>query len=223
MQRDSRAGYRDQCARMEDLRAVVRDFGGLAMMQLRNQPRVGDGPWIGGQDAGHVLPQHDPPGPERARQDRRGEIRSAATERGDAAVRRTPDETGDDHDRAGLQQRRHHGARPHRRLIELRRRAAVLAVGLHDLGRVDARHAPLEAPDGGRQQPGRDTLTASHQRVLAAQSQMSDRIDRRTDVAIFTSGVIDRVRQLAMRLPAAEKVTRRLLMLARERVCGSRR
>ena len=59
VQRDSRAGDRDQRARMEDLRAVVRDFGGLAMMQLRNQPRIGDDAWIGGQDAGHVLPQHD--------------------------------------------------------------------------------------------------------------------------------------------------------------------
>ncbi len=122
-----------------------------------------------------------------------------------------------------LTQRRNHCACPRRRLIELRRRAAVLAVGLHDLDRIDARHAPPEAPDGGRQQQGRDALAASHQRVLAAQPKVSDRIDRRTDVAILTSGVIDRVRQLAKRLAAAEKHPRRLLMLARERVRGCRR
>ena len=99
----------------------------------------------------------------------------------------------------------------------------MLAVGFHDLDRIDARHAPLAAPDGGRQQLGRDALAARHQRVLAARSKMSDRIDRRADVAIFTSGLIDRRRQLAKRLPAAEKHPRRLLMLARERVCGGRR
>ena len=59
VQRDPRAGDRDQRARMQDLGAVVGDFGRFAMMQLRNQAGVGDEPRIGGQDAGHVLPADD--------------------------------------------------------------------------------------------------------------------------------------------------------------------
>ena len=59
VQHDPRAGDRDERARVQHLGAVVRDFRRLAMVQLRDEPRVGHQPRIGGQDAGHVLPQHD--------------------------------------------------------------------------------------------------------------------------------------------------------------------
>ena len=48
---DARAGDRDERARVQHLRAVVRDLARLAMVQLRNQARVGHEPWVGGQDA----------------------------------------------------------------------------------------------------------------------------------------------------------------------------
>ena len=67
---------------------------------------------------------------------------------------------------------------------------------------------------------GGDALTAGHQRVLAAQSKVPDRIDRRADVAILTSGLINRVRELAQGFAKSEKLACRVLMLARERIRG---
>ena len=44
---------------MQHLRAVVRDLGRLAMMQMRDQACIRHEPWIGGQDAGHIFPEND--------------------------------------------------------------------------------------------------------------------------------------------------------------------
>ena len=85
--RDARAGNRNQRARMQHLGAVVRHFGGLAMMQLRDHARIGHQPRIRGHDAGHVFPQHHLRRAQRSRQQRRGEIGAAAAQRRHAAVR----------------------------------------------------------------------------------------------------------------------------------------
>ena len=84
---------------MQDLGAVVRDLGRLAVMELRDEPRVGDEARIGGQDARHVLPQHDALGAERAREQRRRQVGAAAAERRHAAVRGLADEARGNGDR----------------------------------------------------------------------------------------------------------------------------
>ena len=83
-------------ARVQHLGAVMRDLRRLAVVQLRNEPGVGHEPGIGGEDAGHVLPEHDAPRAERWREQSRGQIRAAASERDDAAVGCRTDEAGHD-------------------------------------------------------------------------------------------------------------------------------
>ena len=61
MEGDGGAGDWDQRARMQHLGAVVRHLGGFAVVQLRNEAGVRDDPRVGGQNAGHVLPQHHRP------------------------------------------------------------------------------------------------------------------------------------------------------------------
>ena len=65
-QGDAAAVEGDEGARVQDLGPEVRDLGRLAVVQLREKARVGDGSRIGGEDAGHVLPEHDARGAERA-------------------------------------------------------------------------------------------------------------------------------------------------------------
>ena len=64
------------------------------MMQLRNHARIGHQPRIRGEDAGHVLPQHDMTRAKRSRQQGGGQVRAAAAERREAAVGRAADEAG---------------------------------------------------------------------------------------------------------------------------------
>ena len=87
---------------MEHLGAVVRDLGRLTVMELRDEACVGHEPRIGSQDPRDVLPQHDAPRTERAREERRRQIGSAAAERRHASIRRLADEAGDDRERAGV-------------------------------------------------------------------------------------------------------------------------
>ena len=137
MQHDARAGDRDERARMQHLGAVVRDLRRFAMVQLRNQPRVRHEPRIRGQDAAHVLPQHDLARAQRPGQQRRRQIRSAAAERRRAAVRRLADEAGHDRRGAGGEQRAQRAPGAPAGLRQVGRGAAVLAVGRDDLAGVD--------------------------------------------------------------------------------------
>ena len=137
----------------------MRDFGGLLVVQLRDQPRVGHQPRVGGEDPGHVLPQRHDLGAQRAREQRGGEVGAAAAERGDAAVGGPADEARHDRHPAGGQVRPQHLASGQaRRRAKLRTGAAVVAVGDHDLGRVDVDGPAAGAGDGGGQQRGRQAF-----------------------------------------------------------------
>ena len=160
---------------MQHLGAVVRDLGRFAMVELRNQPRVGHEPRIGGEDAGHVLPEHDALGAERAREERRRQIRAAAAERRHAAVRRLADEAGHDGNRPCRERAAASGAgRDAPWLGEVRRRAAVLPVGDDDLGRIDVggRAAALgpAPPRGSRRHP----LAARDEQVARARREVAE-------------------------------------------------
>ena len=135
---------------MEHLGAVVRHLGRLAVMQLRDEPCVGHQARIGREDARDVLPQHDAPGAERAREQRRRQVRPAAAERRHAAVRCLPDEAGDDGDRAGRHERADAPPGEPRRGREVGRGAAVMAVGDDDLGGIDIGRAPAPAGSAPR-------------------------------------------------------------------------
>jgi hypothetical protein len=74
VQDDARAGDWDQGARMKYLGAVMRDLGGLTMVEPRQEACIGHQSRIGGQDAGDILPQHDVPSAQRAAEQRGGQI-----------------------------------------------------------------------------------------------------------------------------------------------------
>ena len=94
LDRDRRAGQRNQRAGMQDLGAKVRHLGGFAPVELGNHPRVRHHARIRGEDAGHVFPQHHAARPQAAADERCGQIRSAAAHGGHAAIGCRADETG---------------------------------------------------------------------------------------------------------------------------------
>jgi hypothetical protein len=145
VQRDARTGDRDERTRVQDLGAVVRDLGRLPMMELRDEPRVGDEPRIGGQDSRDVLPQHDALGAEGARQQGGRQVGAPAAERRDAAIRRPPDEAGDHGSRARTDERSYALTRQPSGGREVGRGAAVVVVGDDNVHGVKVRRAPPRA------------------------------------------------------------------------------
>ena len=125
----------DERARVQDLGAEVGDLRRLAVVHLREQPRVGHRSRVGGQDPGHVLPQHDARRAERAGEKRRGQVGAAAAERRDGAVGARADEAGHDRGHAALQERSEEPPRVLSRGGEVGCGAAVVAVGHDDLRR----------------------------------------------------------------------------------------
>ena len=95
----------DEGARVQDLGAEVGDLRRLAVVHLREEARVGHRAGVGGEDPGHVLPEHDARGAERAGEQRRGEVGAAAAEGRDGAVGAGAEEAGHDRGDAALQER----------------------------------------------------------------------------------------------------------------------
>ena len=170
---------------MEHLGAVVRDLGRLAVMQLRDEPRVGHEARIGGQDARHVLPQHDAPGAERAREQRRRQVGAPAAERRHAAVRRLADEAGDDGDRAGRHERADAPPREARRGREVGCGTAVVAVGDDDLGGIDIGGAPARAGQRRGDDLRRHPLSARDEQVARAWGEVPEHADRDAELAVL--------------------------------------
>ena len=141
MQRDAGAHERNERARVQHLGAVVGDFGGFLVVQGRNHAGVGHEPGIGRQDAGHVLPEHDARGAERAAEHGGRQVGSAAAERGGAAVGGAADEARHDGHGAVGHERPQYPARRASGVGQVRRGAAVVVVGLHDGERVDGPRA----------------------------------------------------------------------------------
>ena len=109
--RDRALEDRNERARVQYLRAVVGELRGLAYVDLRDHARVRHDPGVRREQARHVLPERDLPGPEHPGEQRGGEIRAAAPERGHLAVGRRPQEPGDDRHRVARQEGREDAAR----------------------------------------------------------------------------------------------------------------
>src|SRR5207247_1328157 len=130
----------------------------LAHVHLRHDPRVGDDPRVGRQQAGHVLPERHLARAQHARQERGGQVRAAAPEGGDLTVRRRAQEPRDHGHRATRQ----HGFERFPRAAlgerEIGRRASERAVGLHDLHRVHVARRAAGRRERFREQARREPL-----------------------------------------------------------------
>ena len=160
---------------MQHFRAVVSQFGGLAIGDLAQHARFGHKTRIGRHDAVDIGPDPQFGGVERCRQNRRREIRSAAAESGGPPVGGRAIESGD-HGKYALHQQR---AQALARLLpggfHDRRSVAVDGVGDDGVGGVE-RHCPHafrfeERRDQQRGEPlaDRDGLIDRARRALAQQ------------------------------------------------------
>jgi hypothetical protein len=102
---DSPPRLRNQRPRVEHLGAVVGQLGRLAGVELRDDPRVGHHPRIGGEQTRHVLPERDPLRAEGAAEQRGGEVGAPPAQRRELAFGRRADEAGHHRDDAPLEQR----------------------------------------------------------------------------------------------------------------------
>jgi hypothetical protein len=165
---------------MEHFGAVVGELRGFPRVQLGNHPRVRHDARIGGQEAGHVLPQGDPTRAQRPGQQRRREIGAAATQRREVALERGAQEAGHDRYDAARQQRRQHPSRRSIGARVVRRGMAEVPVGAHDLGGIHV----LRPYPGGAERRGhepraeplaaRDDEIAGPRRELAEESETPD-------------------------------------------------
>jgi hypothetical protein len=89
---------------MQDLRAVERELARLAIVQLGEESRARDAFRIGCQEPVDLFPQRDAARVDAARQNGRGEIRSAAAERDHFVVGAASEVAGHDDDAAGVEE-----------------------------------------------------------------------------------------------------------------------
>jgi hypothetical protein len=134
---------------MQHLCAQRREDSGLACADLRHEPRVGDGSWIGGEYSRHILPEHNLPRVEHAREQRGRQIRTATTERHDVARETATDESRDDRDEIPRQQRLEDVGRCASHALDVGRCVAVPAVGMDDAACVDGGDARASCFDCG--------------------------------------------------------------------------
>ena len=104
---------------------------------------------IRGVDAVHVGPDHEFVGIDDVSDDGAGKIRAVAAERGDAAVGSCADETGDDRNDAGLEQRRKNSAAAAACLLELRLGVAEGVAGEHEFRGSDGNRRDAGAFERG--------------------------------------------------------------------------
>ncbi len=114
----------DEGARVQDLRPEVGHLGGLAVVELRDEARVGDARGIGGEDSRHVLPEHDA-ARRRGQRARSVAVRSVPPRPRvvDAAVGRRPRKPGT----TGMTPRRSSGRRSRRARRRVTARSGVAA------------------------------------------------------------------------------------------------
>jgi hypothetical protein len=217
---DASAGDRDQRAWVQDFRAVVRDFAGLAMVQLRNQPGIGHQPRISGQDAGDVFPQHHPPGVQCPGKEGRGQIGAAPPHRRDAAIGGAADEAGDDDDGAGgeLRAQQPAGAAGGFRLIG-GRRSVVLVSGDH-IECVDIQRPPAGTAEGRRENLRGHALAAGDQPIAGARRQIVEQAHGGAQIAILPGRRIDQGEQLAPDRPRRNQRAYHFAVSAQERRGG---
>ena len=128
LQDDPGSGDRNERTRVQHLRTVVRHFGGFTMVQLRDEARVANDTGIGREDARNVFPEDDAPRSERSAEQRRRQIRTAAAERGDAAVGCASDESRYHGNRSLREKRSNQTARIASGFREVGSRGSMLAI-----------------------------------------------------------------------------------------------
>ena len=219
MHHDLRARQGDERARVQDLRAVVRRFGRLSMMELGNQPGVGHHLGIGGQDAGHVLPQHDARGAEGAGDQCRRQVRSSSSERRHARVGCLADEPWHDGHDAVRDERAQDALREAGRLVHQRARAAVLPVGANELPGIDVRRAATTGEHGGENGRRRPFATRDEQ-VARVGRQPAERRRRAAELEELARGGVDQPERFLTDGAGRQQLVRDLPVTPREGVCG---
>ncbi len=168
---------RNERARMQHLGAVVRQLRRLAGVKLGNDAGVRDDSRVGGEEAGHVLPQGNPRGAECPGHQRRGEVGAPASERRDLALGSGPDEAGDHRDDAPGEQRQHDALGAAVGASVVGRRAAEGIVGVDDVERLDVAGPRARGIEGGRDEPraepfaARDEIVGGPRRELAEKAE----------------------------------------------------
>ncbi len=162
---------------MQHLGAVVRQLRGLAHVQLRNDARVGDDAGVGREQPRHVLPERDPPGAEPARQQRRGEIGAASTQRRDLAVGRGADEAGDDGDDPLREERLEHALHRAVGAGVVGRRLAEVGIGVDQVERVHESRAGAAGLECRGDQPGAEALATGDEVVRRARRQLAQQAE----------------------------------------------
>ena len=177
-------------------------------MQLRDHARVGHHARVGGQQAGHVLPQADLDGAERAAEQRRGQIGAAATERSDRArlaalvavgARRRAQEAGNDRHDARHQQRAQDLARGEIREHEVRRRATEGSVGDHHVDGIDVAGARAGGVERRCHQTRRQPLAAREHEVAGARGELAEHEQTAQQAVELVEGAVELVDDLLSR------------------------
>ncbi len=130
---------RDECARVQDARAVVRELRRLAEVQTRDDERVGNYARVGSEEARHILPERYLVQAECSGESCGGEIGAAAAECDGRPIGRAPDETRHHRNRFRIEDREEQLARGACRGGEVGNRGTVAAIGVHEPGRIHHR------------------------------------------------------------------------------------
>jgi hypothetical protein len=169
-------GHGDQRARVQHLRAVVRQLGRLAHVERRDEAGVGDDARVGGEEARHVLPQHHGPRAERGGEHGRRQVGAAAAERHRRALGRPGDEARHHGHRAAREQRPELGGRALGGARQVGRGRAVPPVGLHHRHGVDVRRVhPGRAQRRGQAPRGQPLAAGDHQ-VGDGRRELAERV-----------------------------------------------
>jgi len=147
----------------------------LADVQLRDDARVRHDPGVRGQDSRDVLPEKDSPRRKRAREERRRQVGSAASERRDTPVRSGAEKPGDDRDDAFSQKRLEDPADIAVGFREKRGRRAEAAVGGDQIERADPRGRLPRRRQARGEDPRGDFLSAREDRIERRRAQVLEK------------------------------------------------
>jgi hypothetical protein len=213
---DPAAGERNQGARVQNFRAVVRDLGGFAMMEMGNEPGIGHQARVCRQDAGNVFPQRDAARAERPRQKRCGQVRSTAPEGRRASIRCATDEARDDRHAAVREDRTKDPSHAAVCLRQVRRGAAMMAIGADDRQRIDEAGANAGASQSGRKNGCRDPLAARGEHVGGARCEVTQHRHGCAQLVVLTGRCVDRGEKRTPRRPARQNVADDVAMAPKE-------
>ncbi len=159
---------------MQHLGAVVRQLGRFPRVELRDDPGIGDDTRIGGEQARDILPERDPSRPERAGDERRGQVGATTTERCDLARGRGADEAGHDRHDAARDERPQHPLRASIGALVVGGRAAEGGVGVHHVQRIDVTRLGACGVERGGDQAGTETLAAGDKEIGGAGGELAE-------------------------------------------------